>query len=78
MGDSTVTGCTVKGEVYLRAHDRMFGVGGVIGYGFGKLENVQAEVTLVCIDTDRTTKDEQFYMKAFEGKGYYFGWQPHT
>ncbi len=69
MGDSTVTGCTVKGEVYLRAHDRMFGVGGVIGYGFGKLENVQAEVTLVCIDTDRTTKDEQF-MGGITGAGY--------
>lgn len=68
-GDSKVINCTVKGDVYLRAHDRMFGVGGVAGYGFGRFENVQADVTLVCIDTDRNTKDEQF-MGGLVGAGY--------
>lgn len=68
-GDSKIINCSVKGDVYLRAHDRMFGVGGVAGYGFGRFENVQAEVTLVCIDTDRSTKDEQF-MGGLVGAGY--------
>lgn len=68
-GNSQIINCSVKGDVYLRAHDRMFGVGGVAGYGFGRFENVRADVTLVCIDTDRNTKDEQF-MGGLVGAGY--------
>lgn len=69
MGNSKIINCTVTGEVYLRAHEKMFGVGGVAGYGYGLLENVQADVTLVCTDTDRNTKDEQF-MGGLIGAGY--------
>ena len=69
MGNSKIINCAVKGEVYLNAHEKMFGVGGVAGYGYGLFENVQADVTLVCIDTDRTTKDEQF-MGGLIGAGY--------
>ena len=60
MGNSKIINCNVKGDVYLRAHDRIFGVGGVAGYGYGLLQNVYSSVTLVCTDTDRNTKDEQF------------------
>lgn len=60
MEDAKILNCNVEGELYLRAHDRMFGVAGVVGYGYGTFENVNADVTLVCIDTDRYTKDEQF------------------
>ena len=67
--DSKITDCKVKGDVYLRAHDRMFGVGGVAGFGKGLFERIEAEVTLVCIDTDRNTKDEQF-MGGLVGAGY--------
>jgi LmbE family N-acetylglucosaminyl deacetylase len=69
MGNSKIVNCAVQGDVYLRAHEKMFGVGGVAGYGFGLFDNVQANVTLVCIDTDRTTKDEQF-MGGLIGAGY--------
>ena len=69
MGNSKIINCKVNGEVYLRAHDRMFGVGGVIGFGQGRFENTCADVTLVCIDTDRATKDEQF-MGGLIGAGY--------
>ena len=69
MGNSKIINCIVTGDVYLRAHEKMFGVGGVAGYGYGLLENVQADVTLVCIDTDRNTKDEQF-MGGLIGAGY--------
>ena len=69
MDNSKIINCTVTGEVYLRAHEKMFGVGGVAGYGYGLLENVQADVTLVCTDTDRNTKDEQF-MGGLIGAGY--------
>lgn len=58
--DSTVTGCTVTGSLELRAHDRMFGVAGLVGYGTGTVENCTVDVTLICTDTDPDTKDEQF------------------
>lgn len=57
---STIQNCKIDGSVWLRAHDRMFGVGGVAGYGNGMIENVDIRITLVCIDMDRETKDEQF------------------
>ncbi|MEE3351942.1 MAG: PIG-L family deacetylase, partial [Saccharofermentanaceae bacterium] len=69
MSDSKITNVNVIGDVYLRAHDRMFGVGGVVGYGYGSFTGVQTDVTLVCIDTDRITKDEQF-MGGICGAGY--------
>lgn len=60
MGNSKIAGCNIKGTLSLKAHDRMFGVGGVIGYGYGRIDTVNTNTTLICIDTDRDTKDEQF------------------
>ena len=60
MADSSIENCTVQGILQLRVHDRMFGVGGIIGYGCGDVKDSRADVTLVCIDTDSSTKDEQF------------------
>lgn len=58
--NSTITDCTVSGVLELRAHDRMFGVGGLVGYGSGSIERCNADVTLICTDTDEATRDEQF------------------
>ena len=63
--DSTVTGCTVTGTLELRAFDRMFGVGGLIGYGSGTVEDCLIDVTLICTDTDPNTRDEQFMGGVF-------------
>ena len=60
MEYSTISGCIVTGTLELRAFDRIFGVGGIAGYGSGKVENCQVDVTLICTDTDSETKDEQF------------------
>ena len=60
MADSSIENCVIQGILQLRAHDRMFGVGGILGYGFGSVKDSEAEVTLVCIDTDASTRDEQF------------------
>lgn len=57
---SSVTGCSVSGILELRAHDRMFGVGGLIGYGNGTVDACRVDVTLICTDTDANTRDEQF------------------
>ncbi len=58
--DSTITGCTVTGCLELRAFDRMFGVGGLVGYGNGIVQQCKVDVTLICTDTDASTRDEQF------------------
>lgn len=60
MYDSIVTDCYVSGCLELRAHDRMFGVGGLAGYGSGRLERCQTDLTLICTDTGVDTLDEQF------------------
>lgn len=57
---SQITGCTVTGALELRAHDRQFGIGGVVGYGSGSVTDSKIDVTLICVDTDAATKDEQF------------------
>ena len=58
--NSMITDCAVTGVLELRAHDRMFGVGGLVGYGSGSVERCSADVTLICTDTDENTRDEQF------------------
>ena len=60
MEHCTVTDCTVTGFMELRAHDRIFGIGGLVGYGCGEVFDSRLDVTLICVDTDRNTKDEQF------------------
>lgn len=68
--NSAVTGCTVTAEIRLDAHDRMFGVGGVVGYGNGAIEYTGADVTLICNDTDALSRDEQFLGGAYAA-GYF-------
>lgn len=63
--NSAISDCTVSGTLELRAHDRIFGVGGVIGFGCGTVERCQVDVTLICTDTDAATKDEQFLGGVF-------------
>lgn len=58
--DSSITECSVSGTMELRAHKKMFGVGGIVGYGRGTIDSCKADVTLICTDTDPDTKDEEF------------------
>ncbi len=55
----TISGCSVSGTLELRAFDRCFGVGGLVGHGLGRVENCSVDVTLICVDTDPSA-DEQF------------------
>lgn len=45
---STITGCTVRGSLELRAHTKMLGVGGLVGYGGGSVRDCDVDVTLIC------------------------------
>lgn len=58
--NTTISGCNISGTLELRAHDRCFGLAGMVGYGEGRIENCNVDVTLICVDTDPTKKDEQF------------------
>lgn len=60
MEYSTVTDCIILGTLELRAFDRIFGVGGAVGYGCGTISRCALDVSLICTDTDQHTKDEQF------------------
>ena len=55
-----ISGCTVTADLELRAHDRIFGLGGLIGYAKGIMENCDLDLTLVNVDTDPESLDEQF------------------
>ncbi len=57
---STVTNCTVVATLELRAHNQIFGLGGLLGYGIGAVDQCNLDVVLICTDTDKETKDEQF------------------
>lgn len=61
----TITNCTVTGCLELRAHDRIFGLGGLVGYGSGQITGCTVDMTLICVDTDATTRDEQFLGGAY-------------
>lgn len=63
--DSTISGCTVEGVLELRAHNQIFGLGGVVGYGCGEINNCNIKVTLITVDTDMETMDEQFLGGAY-------------
>ncbi len=63
--DSAIANCTAQGVLDLSAHDRMFGVGGFVGYGNGSLESCRGDFTLICTDTDAQTRDEQFMGGAY-------------
>ena len=60
MEGGRISDCKIDALVCLKAHDRMFGVGGVAGAGYGTIESSDITVTLICIDTDAENKDEQF------------------
>lgn len=63
--DSTVSGCTVTGQLELRAHEGILGLAGVLGYGVGTIDGCTVDMTLICVDTDAETSDEQFLGGAF-------------
>lgn len=58
--DCIIENCTIRTNLELRAFDRMFGIGGMIGYGTGTVTSCTIDATLICTDTDPEHRDEQF------------------
>ena len=59
---STIADCVITGTLELRAHNRMFGVAGVVGFSSAAstVERCTVDVTLISTDTDSQRRDEQF------------------
>lgn len=68
--NTKIDNCTIEGTASLTVTGKMFGVGGAVGFG-GKTEitNTTLDVTLINIDVDATTRDEQF-LGGIYGNGY--------
>ncbi|MBO6090475.1 MAG: hypothetical protein J6P37_09255 [Lachnospiraceae bacterium] len=67
---SSIENCNIEGTLRLDVSAKMFGVGGIVGYGGdGSITSTNADVTLICIDHDRENRDEQFM-----GGGYSAGY----
>lgn len=67
---SNIENCKIDAYVKLDANSKMFGVGGIVGYGGkGAILETETNVTLVCIDHDVENRDEQFMGGAY-GAGY--------
>lgn len=58
--ESTIENCRIIATLRLDVTGKMFGVGGIIGYGNGTVKNCSGEFVLINTDLDLTTKDEQF------------------
>ena len=68
--NSKIKNCEiVDGYVSLTDSAIMWGVGGIVGFGSGDLDSVITDVTLICVDTDKNVKDEQFMGGAY-GAGF--------
>ncbi|MBR3261771.1 MAG: hypothetical protein IKF93_01450 [Lachnospiraceae bacterium] len=65
MENSTISNCMVEGQVKVSTNAKCFGTGGIAGYGYGLIENSDANVTLICIDEDVDYKEEQFMGGAY-------------
>lgn len=61
----TIDGCNVSGTLSLTTSAKTYGVGGIVGYGYGTISDTDAVVTLITTDTDKTVRDEQFLGGAF-------------
>lgn len=67
---SSIENCNIEGTLRLDVSSKMFGVGGIVGYGGnGSIISTNADVTLICIDHDKENRDEQFM-----GGGYSAGY----
>ena len=63
---STIDSCDIQGYADLSVFAKMFGVGGIVGYGGNScIINSNADVVLVCTDTNAAERDEQFMAGAY-------------
>lgn len=65
MDKSSISDSTVSGTLSIKTGAKMFGAGGMAGFGNGDIKKCDSDMTLICIDTDKVDKDEQFLGGAY-------------
>lgn len=58
--NTDIIGCSVNGRVNLYTTSKMFGTGGIAGFGYGNIKDCFTDVVLVCVDENVEDKCEQF------------------
>ena len=58
--NTEIIGCSVAGNIYLEMTNRMCGVSGIAGFGFGKVTDSRADVTMSLVDANQTINCEEF------------------
>lgn len=65
LDGGTISGCEISGRLSIISTAKMFGAGGIAGYGRGLIKDTDSEMTLICIDEDVQNRDEQFLGGAY-------------
>lgn len=55
-----IADCSISGRIQLTMSNKMCGVAGVVGYGYGTVTNTDVDTTLVLVDTNREVRCEEF------------------
>ena len=58
--DTQIINCTVMGRVKLEMTERMCGVAGIVGFGYGNASECTVDVTLTLVDANHEIKCEEF------------------
>ncbi|MGD9560562.1 MAG: Ig-like domain-containing protein [Oscillospiraceae bacterium] len=65
----TITDCRVEGRLALRMPNKMCGIAGIMGFGYGTIARCSADVELVLVDTNDAMNCEEF-MGGILASGY--------
>ena len=58
--NTEITGCSISGRIYLYTTKKMFGAGGIVGFGTGSITDSEADVTIVTVDGNPDERCEAF------------------
>ncbi len=58
--DTAISGCSVEGRIYVTTPRKMFGAGGLVGFGSGTIADCSTDVLTVIVDTNPAERSEAF------------------
>ena len=58
--NTEIENCSVTGKIYLYSSNKICGVAGIVGFGYGNIKNTTANVTLVLVDKNDRENCEEF------------------
>jgi len=58
--NTKILNCALQGRIHLEFSNKMCGVAGIVGFGYGEIKDTTADVSLTIVDTNKEMKCEQF------------------